>query len=121
MKNSKKWLAGLLAAVILVSVSGSSVVTARATETGSEVLGGETGEAAGDANIGVNSPSIDNSGEAGTPAGIVVQGSGVISAKVGIPYALGFGKWKVAGDSTNYLGGITFYVPADGEYEFILQ
>ena len=121
MKNGKKWLAGLLAAVMLVSVSGLSIVTVRATEAGTEVVGGETGEAAGDANIGVNSPSIDNSGEVDTPAGIVVQGSGVVSAKAGVSYALGTGTWKVAGDNTNYLGGITFFVPADGEYEFILQ
>jgi len=36
----------------------------------------------------------------------------------GAPYEFGEGTWKVTGDSTNYSGGITFYVLESGDYEF---
>ena len=39
----------------------------------------------------------------------------------GEAYELGSGTWKVSGDSTNYTGGIVFYVPASGDYEFTQQ
>lgn len=38
----------------------------------------------------------------------------------GTAYTLGAGSWKVAGDSSVYPGGITFYVPA-GDYKFQKQ
>ena len=39
----------------------------------------------------------------------------------GEAYEFGAGTWNVSGDSTNYAGGIVFYVPASGEYEFTQQ
>ena len=50
----------------------------------------------------------------------ILQG-GIKAIKAGIPYTLGSGTWKVTGDRTSYAGGITFYVAADGVYEFTLQ
>ena len=43
---------------------------------------------------------------------------GRVSLKKGTPYQLDEGTWNVSGDTTNYSGGITFYVEEDGEYEF---
>lgn len=36
-------------------------------------------------------------------------------------YKLGSGRWKVSGDSTVYESGRSFYVTAEGEYEFMMQ
>ena len=39
----------------------------------------------------------------------------------GAAYELGEGTWQVSGDSTSYAGGIVFYVPESGDYEFTQQ
>lgn len=39
----------------------------------------------------------------------------------GKPYRLGNGQWTVSGDATVYSGGISFYVPKDGDYAFQQQ
>lgn len=44
--------------------------------------------------------------------------AGTMSLKKGSAYQLGEGTWNVSGDSTNYSGGITFYVNQDGDYNF---
>lgn len=54
-----------------------------------------------------------------TPANKII--SGVTSLKKGTPYQLEEGTWTVSGDTTTYMGGITFYVDEDGEYEFKKQ
>lgn len=54
-----------------------------------------------------------------TPAETVVTlGEGKVSLEAGIAYKLEEGTWNVAGDPTDYKGGIVFYVEEDGEYEF---
>ena len=47
--------------------------------------------------------------------------NGVYELKKGTAYKLGKGKWKIVGDDTVYKGGMTFYVPADGDYDFQKQ
>ncbi len=44
-------------------------------------------------------------------------GVGRVRLVRGTAYTLGEGSWHVNGDSTNYAGGITFYVPTTGDYE----
>lgn len=51
----------------------------------------------------------------------VAVGNGRVSLISGTAYSLGEGTWKVSGDSTNYAGGITFYVSENGEYDFSQQ
>ena len=46
-------------------------------------------------------------------------GAGRASLKKGTAYQLGEGAWNVVGDSTDYMGGSTFYVDDDGDYEFV--
>ncbi len=36
----------------------------------------------------------------------------------GTPYSFGSGTWTVSGETTSYAGGVTFYVPNDGQYTF---
>ena len=55
------------------------------------------------------------------PVPPVAVGSGRTNLVSGIAYSLGEGTWKVSGDSTNYAGGITFYVSENGEYDFSQQ
>lgn len=50
-----------------------------------------------------------------------ISASGLISLVAGKAYILGEGTWKVAGDSTIYKGGITFYVGTSGEFDFQKQ
>lgn len=60
-------------------------------------------------------PSTDaNSASAPTP--VVIGRAHLDSGK---PYEFGEGTWHVSGDSTNYAGGITFYVSESGDYEFL--
>lgn len=47
--------------------------------------------------------------------------SGRLRLKAGIAYRLGAGKWTVAGDTTVYEGGTTFYATKSGDYDFTLQ
>lgn len=63
----------------------------------------------------------DMSGTLEDAAVNLISESGVFSAKVGTGYCLGSGTWRVSGDSTSYSGGITFYVPTDGDYEVTLE
>ena len=49
---------------------------------------------------------------------VVTLGEGKVSLEAGIAYKLEEGIWNVAGDPTDYKGGIVFYVEEDGEYEF---
>lgn len=49
---------------------------------------------------------------------IVIQ-TGTVHLKKGTAYQTGSGTWNVSGDSTNYAGGITFYVSKDGDYNFM--
>lgn len=46
-------------------------------------------------------------------------GAGRASLKKGTAYQLGEGAWNVVGDTTDYVGGSTFYVDDDGDYEFV--
>lgn len=55
------------------------------------------------------------------PVPPVAVGNGRVSLISGTVYSLGEGTWKVSGDSTNYAGGITFYVSENGEYDFSQQ
>lgn len=50
-----------------------------------------------------------------------IEKNGVYSLQKGTAYKLGKGKWKVVGDDTIYRGGMTIYVPADGDYDFRKQ
>ena len=52
---------------------------------------------------------------------VVIADGGSVSLEAGVAYTLSEGTWKVAGDDTVYVGGITFYVEEDAEYEFIEQ
>lgn len=51
--------------------------------------------------------------------GISSAGSRIL--KLGVPYKFGTGKWKVAGDTTVYEGGNTFYASEGGTFEFQTQ
>ena len=51
--------------------------------------------------------------------GISSAGSRIL--KLGVPYKFGSGKWKVAGDTTVYEGGNTFYASEGGTFEFQTQ
>lgn len=51
--------------------------------------------------------------------GISTVGSRVL--KLGVPYKFGSGKWKVAGDTTVYEGGNTFYASEGGTFDFQSQ
>ena len=48
-----------------------------------------------------------------------IGSAGTVSLQAGTAYQLGSGTWNVAGDSTDYAGGITFYVSESKEYEFV--
>lgn len=50
-----------------------------------------------------------------------IKKTGVYTLKKGTAYKLGKGKWKVVGDDTVYRGGMTIYVPTDGDYDFRKQ
>lgn len=52
------------------------------------------------------------------PEEVVILGEGKVSLKKGTAYKLQEGTWNVTGDTTDYQGGIIFYVDEDGEYEF---
>jgi len=43
---------------------------------------------------------------------------GKVRLEKGKAYTFGKGSWSVKGDNTSYAGGITFYVPKSGNYEF---
>ena len=47
-----------------------------------------------------------------------ISTAGSRSLKSGVPYKFGSGKWKVAGDTTVYEGGNTFYASEEGTFEF---
>lgn len=57
--------------------------------------------------------------EAWMKKGIV--SNGVKKLKKGKSYKLGSGQWKITGDNTVYYGGKSFYVSADGNYDFQKQ
>lgn len=44
--------------------------------------------------------------------------AGTHTLTAGVPYQLGSSVTRVSGDSSTYVGGSTFYVPADGTYTF---
>lgn len=51
-----------------------------------------------------------------------IQGSGKRALERGAAYRLAAGgNFKVAGDSTSYTGGVTFYISENGTYEFIRE
>lgn len=50
-----------------------------------------------------------------------ISTAGPRSLKIGVPYKFGSGKWKVAGDTTVYEGGNTFYASEDGTFDFQSQ
>ena len=50
-----------------------------------------------------------------------IASSGRKKLVAGTAYKLGGGKWKIAGDSTVYEGGKTFYAASSGEYDFQKQ
>lgn len=47
-----------------------------------------------------------------------IASSGKKKLVAGTAYKLGSGKWQIAGDSTVYEGGRTFYAASSGEYDF---
>ena len=50
-----------------------------------------------------------------------ISSAGSRALKLGVPYKFGTGKWKVAGDTTVYEGGNTFYASEGGTFEFQTQ
>lgn len=73
----------------------------------------------------VKSLSLTIEGGSTTPEPEVPADNTITEAKTyilqeGTAYTLGSGSWKIAGDSSVYPGGITFYVPA-GSYTFQKQ
>ena len=46
---------------------------------------------------------------------------GTVYLEAGVPYQLGTGTWKVAGDNTIYPGGIVFYIEVSGDYQFVQE
>ena len=63
-----------------------------------------------------NVPVVPEDSE--TPTSTLIQEGGSVYLKVGNAYELGSGEWQVSGDTTKYLGGNTFYVSEEKEYEF---
>ena len=43
--------------------------------------------------------------------------AGNVHLERGVPYEFGAGTWMISGDSTVYVGGMTFYVQTSGDYE----
>lgn len=43
--------------------------------------------------------------------------AGSVHLERGVPYEFGTGTWMISGDSTVYVGGMTFYIQTSGDYE----
>ena len=47
-----------------------------------------------------------------------IEAGGTKNLKMSVQYKLGIGQWTVAGDPTEYTGGVSFYVHTAGDYNF---
>ena len=61
---------------------------------------------------------VNVSGGRELATGDVITVNGTYSLKAGVPYKLSAGEWRIAGDSTIYKGGNTFYVMISDNYKF---